>query len=86
MPVYGLARWLGQWLRLYSLCRVGRRNQSTCSHQSFLRGAGQVTSFTHLPTSLGLLQKVIGFSFYDSPNSTKAKERKYFEVGWQKTT
>ena len=45
--------------------RYGSLNDSTCSKASFQRGAGQ---------------KVIGFSFYGNPNSTKSKERKYFQV------
>lgn len=45
--------------------RVGTENSSTCSKETYLRGAGQ---------------KVIGFSFYDNPkNPNKAKERKYFQ-------
>ena len=28
----------------------------------------------------GAGQKIIGFSFYGNPNSTKGKERKYFKV------
>ena len=45
--------------------RHGSLNDSTCSKASFERGAGQ---------------KVIGYSFYGNPNSTKSKERKYFQV------
>ena len=37
---------------------------STCSIQSFYRGARQ---------------KVVAFSFYGNPNSVQVKERKYFE-------
>lgn len=44
--------------------RHGSLNDSTCSKASFQRGGGQ---------------KVIGFSFYGNPNSTKSKERKYFQ-------
>ena len=44
--------------------KVGYYNDSTCSMASYLRGPGQ---------------KVIGFSFYGNPNSTKGKERKYFQ-------
>lgn len=40
-------------------------NDSTCSSASYHRGAGQ---------------KIISFSFYGNPNSTKGKERKYFQV------
>ena len=46
--------------------QLGEPSDSTCSRDSYLRGAGQ---------------KVIGFSFYGNPNSTKGKERKYFKVG-----
>lgn len=50
---------------LAETARVGRENSSTCSRETYLRGAGQ---------------KVIGFSFYDNPkNPNKAKERKYFQ-------
>ena len=44
--------------------KVGTYNDSTCSLTSYLRGAGQ---------------KVIGFSFYGNPNSSKGKQRKYFQ-------
>ena len=45
--------------------QLGSPSDSTCSPDTYLRGAGQ---------------KVIGFSFYGNPNSTKGKERKYFKV------
>ena len=45
--------------------RIGGENGSTCSQESYARGPGQ---------------KVVGFSFYGNPNSTKGKERKYFQV------
>ena len=45
--------------------KVGGENGSTCSLASYARGPGQ---------------KVVGFSFYGNPNSTKGKERKYFQV------
>ena len=45
--------------------RIGGENGSTCSQESFARGPGQ---------------KVVGFSFYGNPNSTKGKARKYFQV------
>ena len=51
--------------------RHGSLNDSTCSKASFERGAGQ---------------KVIGFSFYGNPNSTKSKERKYFQVKREQCT
>ena len=44
--------------------KLWRVNDSTCSSASYWRGAGQ---------------KIISFSFYGSPNSTKGKERKYFQ-------
>jgi len=44
--------------------KVGGENGSTCSLASYARGPGQ---------------KVVGFSFYGNPNSTKGKERKYFQ-------
>ena len=46
--------------------QLGSPSDSTCSADSYLRGAGQ---------------KIIGFSFYGNPYSTKGKERKYFKVG-----
>ena len=45
--------------------RIGGENASTCNRESYMRGPGQ---------------KVVGFSFYGNPNSTKGKERKYFQV------
>ena len=45
--------------------QLGKPSDSTCSLDSYRRGAGQ---------------KIIGFSFYGNPNSTKGKERKYFKV------
>ena len=45
--------------------KVGGENGSTCTLASYARGPGQ---------------KVVGFSFYGNPNSTKGKERKYFQV------
>ena len=50
---------------LAEVSQQGKPSDSTCSRDSFRRGAGQ---------------KVIGFSFYGNPNSTKGKERKYFKV------
>lgn len=49
--------------------RVGAESDSTCSKDTFLRGQGQ---------------KIIGFSFYGNPNSTKSKSRKYFQVSLSK--
>ena len=49
---------------LVETLKIGAVNDSTCSQASYKRGAGQ---------------KVIGFSFYGNPNSTKSKERKYFQ-------
>ena len=45
--------------------RAGSVSDSTCSEDTYLRGPGQ---------------KIIGFSFYGNPNSTKSKYRKYFQV------
>jgi len=45
--------------------RDGSVSDSTCSSDTYLRGPGQ---------------KIIGFSFYGNPNSTKSKYRKYFQV------
>ena len=52
-------------LTITLLRQVGRPADSTCSQASWERGPGQ---------------KVIGFSFYGSVNSTKGKQRKYFQV------
>ena len=50
---------------LAEVTQLGKPSDSTCSEDSYRRGAGQ---------------KIIGFSFYGNPNSTKGKERKYFKV------
>ena len=53
---------------LAKVTQLGKPSDSTCSEDSYRRGAGQ---------------KIIGFSFYGNPNSTKGKERKYFKV-WRR--
>ena len=41
------------------------RQESTCSYSSYRRGGGQ---------------KVVGYSYYGERNSSRGKERKYFQV------